>query len=134
MYVMANLPRRALRQRQHVGPHAALLVGGLAPGAVAHLYALGQRARTLDPHGVCWARARAGSAAFAAHYGERLSAAAVIHRRCSPVPPPPARPPPAGRPRRPARRPAAGTRQPTPPRPRLRADTGARCTVVSYRR
>ena len=51
---------------------------GLAPGAVAHLYTLTQRARTLDRTVYVGPRARAGSAAFAAHYGERLSAAAVI--------------------------------------------------------
>ena len=54
------------------------LWGGLAPGAVAHLYTLTQRARTLDRTMYVGPRARAGSAAFAAQYGERLSAAAVI--------------------------------------------------------
>ena len=60
------------------------LWGGIAPGGVAHLYALSQRARTLDRTVYSGPRARAGSACFTPHYGERLSAAAVTGdaRRC----------------------------------------------------
>ena len=97
---------------------------------MTHLYTLTQRARTLDRTVYVGPRARAGSAAFAAQYGERLSAAAVIGdaSRCL------RRLPALRQQAALAAQRAALRRANAPPSGPRSADAGASCTVVSYRR
>ena len=107
------------------------LWGGLAPGAVAHLYTLGQRARTLDrtvyvgPARGQAPRPLPRNTASAS----RPPPSSAMHPGASAACPPSASRPPSPPTQRAAQRRA--NQRPCGP---LSADAGASCTVVSYRR
>ena len=76
--LLFRLPTKPYCRSRGQEARGLLRITALTQRGCKRTYTLGQRARTLDRTVYVGPRARAGSAAFVAQYGERLSAAAVI--------------------------------------------------------